>query len=41
MNASGLMPEALSGFVKFHPQYPVLKVPDLGFYSQIDVSIAA
>ena|GEM_PF-3484156 len=20
-------PEALSGFVKFHPQYPVLKVP--------------
>ena len=23
----GLCPEALSGFVKFHPQYPVLKVP--------------
>ena len=28
MIASGLdCPEALSGFVKFHPQYPVLKVP--------------
>ena len=23
----GSSPEALSGFVKFHPQYPVLKVP--------------
>ena len=23
----GACPEALSGFVKFHPQYPVLKVP--------------
>ena len=23
----GYSPEALSGFVKFHPQYPVLKVP--------------
>ena len=23
----GSCPEALSGFVKFHPQYPVLKVP--------------
>ena len=27
MIASGPCPEALSGFVKFHPQYPVLKVP--------------
>ena len=27
----GSCPEALSGFVKFHPQYPVLKVPGGAF----------
>ena len=31
-------PEALSGFVKFHPQYPVLKVPACGDAPRLSAS---